>query len=128
MFRSTMLAGICTLMGLASGPVSAQTRESDSLQVAPAAVTQPQSAPAPRQFDRSFAGSDRLGISVAPLSIATREPNAALPAQSLRHRGPGVALMIVGAAGVITGLLLEENIITILGAGTGLVGLYLYLR
>jgi hypothetical protein len=36
--------------------------------------------------------------------------------------------MIVGAAAVVTGLLIDESLITILGAGTGLVGLYLYLR
>jgi hypothetical protein len=36
--------------------------------------------------------------------------------------------MLVGAAGVITGLLIDESIITVAGAGVGLVGLYLYLR
>jgi hypothetical protein len=36
--------------------------------------------------------------------------------------------MIVGAAGVITGLLLDESVVTIAGAGAGLVGLYLYVR
>jgi hypothetical protein len=39
-----------------------------------------------------------------------------------------VALMIVGAAGIVTGLIADEDIITIAGAGVGGVGLYLYLR
>jgi hypothetical protein len=59
---------------------------------------------------------------------AAGDPLAAVRVASLRHRGPGVALMLVGAAGVITGLLIDENVITIAGAGVGLVGLYLYLR
>ena len=36
--------------------------------------------------------------------------------------------MIVGGAGLITGLLLDESIITIAGAGAAGVGLFLYLR
>lgn len=132
MSRTSMLAGLSALTILASGTVNAQARESDSLRLDPAAatLTQPQPAQAPLRLDRTFAGSDRLGISLAPVSApaAILDPAAALPAQSVRHRGPGVALMIVGAAGVITGLLIEESLITILGAGTGLVGLYLYLR
>jgi len=132
MSRTSILAGLSALTILASGTVSAQARESDSLQLAAAAaaLTLTQPAQAPLRLDRTFAGSDRLGISLAPVAVstATRDPAAALPAQSVRHRGPGVALMIVGAAGVITGLLIEESLITILGAGTGLVGLYLYLR
>jgi hypothetical protein len=36
--------------------------------------------------------------------------------------------MVVGAAGVVTGLLVDESIVTIAGAGVGLYGLYLYVR
>ena len=61
-------------------------------------------------------------------AIVTRNALTAAQPTALRHRGPGVALMIVGAAGVITGLLIDESIITVAGAGAGLVGLYLYLR
>jgi hypothetical protein len=43
-------------------------------------------------------------------------------------RGLGETLMIVGAAGIITGLLVNEDIVTIAGAGVGGYGLYLYLR
>jgi hypothetical protein len=48
--------------------------------------------------------------------------------QQSRRRAPGVVLMIVGAAGIITGIVVEEGIITVAGAGIGLYGLYLYLR
>jgi hypothetical protein len=75
-------------------------------------------------------GTTRLGIFQPRVSdaAAARDPLAAMRAASLRHRGPGVALMLVGVAGVVTGLIIDESLITILGAGTGLVGLYLYLR
>jgi hypothetical protein len=43
-------------------------------------------------------------------------------------RKEGVALMIVGAAGIITGLIIHESVVTVLGAVAGGVGLYLYLR
>lgn len=40
----------------------------------------------------------------------------------------GVALMVVGAASIITGLIIDEPVVTIPSAGVGGVGLYLYLR
>jgi hypothetical protein len=75
-------------------------------------------------------GTTRLGISQPPVSDASaaRDPLAAIQAAGRHRRAPGVALMLVGVAGVITGLVIDESLITILGAGTGLVGLYLYLR
>ena len=36
--------------------------------------------------------------------------------------------MIVGAAGIVTGILIGEGLISLLGAGVGLSGLYLHLR
>ena len=36
--------------------------------------------------------------------------------------------MIVGGAAIVTGLLLDEGVITFVGAGVWLYGLYLYLR
>jgi hypothetical protein len=44
------------------------------------------------------------------------------------HHSEAVALMIVGAAGLVTGLIIDEDILTLAGAGVGLVGLYMYLR
>ena len=76
------------------------------------------------------AGNARLGLgtdSSAPRVVGLDATRRSLAA-GLRHRGPGVALMIVGAAGVVTGLLVDESIVTIAGAGVGLYGLYLYVR
>jgi hypothetical protein len=36
--------------------------------------------------------------------------------------------MLVGGAGIITGLLVDESLITIAGAGVAGLGLYFYLR
>jgi hypothetical protein len=51
-----------------------------------------------------------------------------LPVGSGSDRRTGRALMIVGAAGIVTGLIVDESIVTIAGAGVGGYGLYLYLR
>jgi len=154
----SVLAGVCALIALNLGTARAQAPSAGSGQPAPLPragavgarpengpflVTRSSSAPAdrgvwrtagtpsaPLRFDQSLVGSARLGISPPPVSsaIVARDAHSAVQSTSLRHRGPGVALMIVGAAGVITGLLLDESVVTVAGAGVGLVGLYLYLR
>lgn len=142
MSRIPALVSACALLALSSSVVHAQVPR-DSLQ--PAAlvlsgtatrlpdglplVTRASSVPA-ELASGLLVGTTRLGISQSPVSdaAAARDPLAAIRAASLRHRGPGVALMLVGLAGVVTGLIIDESLITILGAGTGLVGLYLYLR
>jgi hypothetical protein len=61
--------------------------------------------------------------------ITSEEP-ALLVNDPYRHgtRHEGVALMIVGVAGIVTGLIIDEPVVTILSAGAGGLGLYLYLR
>jgi len=49
-----------------------------------------------------------------------------VPPQTSRRR-KGEVLMIVGGAGILTGLLVDEEIVTIAGAGVGGFGLYLFL-
>ncbi len=124
-------------MASSSVAARAQASAADSSQrvLAGTPVARPQSelplvapgSPAPPQ---TILGSERLGVSQPSVSrtAATREPLALFRPAGLRHRGPGVALMIVGAAGVVTGLLINESVITVVGAGVGLFGLYLYLR
>ena len=155
MRRVSVLAGVCGLMVLSSGAARAQAPSSQAgpLVIAGAGVTRTpgELSLAPRysvtpsyrasefsngttsaspRSDQALVGSGRLGISPpqAPNASEAPDPLAAMRAASLRHRGPGVALMLVGAAGVITGLLIDESLITVAGAGVGLVGLYLYLR
>ena len=151
-----MLAGVCVLIALSPGAAPAQAPSAHSSQPAPLwgagavaarpenglpLVTRYSSGPADRGLERTagtpsspprldhvLVGSTRLGISPPPVySAIARDALTAVQSTSLRHRGPGVALMIVGAAGVITGLLVDESLITVAGAGAGLVGLYLYL-
>jgi hypothetical protein len=136
MLRIPVLAGICLLTFLNPAALSAQASNPPPLVTRDAGGSEargPGAAPAPpeqHRFDRSLVGSARLGIAPEPVPDAApvRDPLAPVMPASLRHRGPGVALMIVGAAAIVTGLLIDESLITILGAGTGLVGLYLYLR
>lgn len=52
--------------------------------------------------------------------------NAELPKGGQKRTG--AVLMIVGAAGLVTGLIVDEPIVTIAGAGVGGYGLYLYLK
>ena len=134
--KPRILKLICMMLALGSGAARAQSPggipvTSDSgTGLHRSAGLAPATTPAPQGFEQSLVGSDRLGISLPLVSNAplAREPLAPFTPASLRHRGPGVALMIVGAAAIVTGLLVDESLITILGAGTGLVGLYLYLR
>jgi len=53
---------------------------------------------------------------------------AAVAVAAMRARGEGATLMIVGGAGIVTGLLLDESVITFVGAAVWLYGLYVYLR
>lgn len=53
---------------------------------------------------------------------------AAVAVAAMRARGQGATLMIVGGAGIVTGLLLDESVITFVGAAVWLYGLYVYLR
>jgi hypothetical protein len=129
MSRVSLLAGVCALMAMSSGPARAQSSPIPSGQSVPLASAEAIVTASP-QVERTLVGSARLGVSPLPVSNATvvRDELVAVPAAGIRHRGPGVALMIVGAAGVVTGLLINESLITVLGAGVGLVGLYIYVR
>jgi hypothetical protein len=141
MSRVSMLAGVCALLAFGSGTARAQAPSASSLQpprpaLAGAVATLPENgfsartASAPLRLDQSLVGSARLGISPAPVSdaVPARYPFATVASSGIRHRGPGVALMVVGAAGIITGLLIRESVVTVVSAGVGLVGLYIYVR
>lgn len=63
-----------------------------------------------------------------PRSVwAAAEAPAIRPLPARGKRREGAVLMIVGAAGIVTGLLVDESLVTILGAGVAGVGLYVYL-
>ena len=119
MTHRSLLAAVCTLMLLGSGALAAQS-------IAPAAPR----PSAPLRFDHTQVGASQLGSAPTAESniVATRDALAAANQSSRRAHGEGVVLMIVGGASVVTGLLISENVFTILGAAAFLVGLYLYLR
>lgn len=96
----------------------------------PARVAVAQSAPAP------FADAAGSMLSSTAVPLITPAPAAAAYRIALRREfqrasggsRQGRILMIVGAAGIVTGLVVNEGLVTIAGAGVGGYGLYLYLR
>ena len=70
-----------------------------------------------------------LRVQAEGLAEPTARPRPQiLPASSSSDKRTGRALMIVGAAGIVTGIIVDESIVTIAGAGVGGYGLFLYLR
>jgi len=64
-----------------------------------------------------------------PQAVRAAEPAAPAVTMSLQAtRRTGLPLMLVGAAGVIVGLIIDEPVVTIVSAGVWGVGLYLYVR
>ena len=91
--------------------------------IAQAAASQPIS---PSQETLIAAAQLRLPASH---SFGTVHPGGAVMIQWAQgNRRKGEILMIVGAAGIVTGLLVHEDVITIAGAVVGGVGLYFYLQ
>jgi hypothetical protein len=84
-------------------------------------------APAPSS---SMARADVAGIQVKSDANAPLALNSTVAAEGL-HQGEGVALMAVGGAGLIAGLLIGDSAgtaVAIGGLAVGLVGLYEYVR
>ena len=103
---------VALLSGAAVTSLSGQTRESGVI----AGAGQRWQADPRLRLARADVGKE----------IAPRSP--VLVARSRSGTRTGTALMVVGAAGIVTGLVVDESIITIAGAGVGGYGLYLYLR
>jgi hypothetical protein len=111
--RLMLMAGLA-LLALAAAP---------GRLVAQAAASQP------------IAPSQETLVAAAQLRLPTGQPfglerpAGALMTQGARStRRQGEILMIVGAAGIVTGLLVNEDVITIAGAAVGGFGLYRYLQ
>jgi hypothetical protein len=74
-------------------------------------------------------------VAAAQLRLPVRQPlelerltGALITQRADGKKRQGEILMIVGAAGIVTGLIVDEDLITIVGAGVGGFGLYLYLQ
>jgi hypothetical protein len=70
----------------------------------------------------------QLRLPAASLSQVERPAGGLIAQQARASKREGEILMIVGAAGIVTGLLTDEDLITIAGAVVGGVGLYFYLQ
>lgn len=126
MSRARLLAGVGAVLVLSVGSAHAQGPPATPIQPGSTSIAS-SSPPAPMPVaERPFTGSGRLGQSQVITSRMEVSPAAVM--QQQRRRAPGVILMIVGAAGVVLGIVTDEGIITVAGAGVGLYGLYLYLR
>lgn len=117
--RRSVLFIIVTAILLSSGPLLAQV-QSQSL-------AQRRAPLGPMVTELHFAAG--LHPDTTALQFATPGREFLRPVFTSRGgRRQGTVLMIVGGAGILAGLLLDEDIITIAGAGVAGVGLYFYLR
>jgi len=74
------------------------------------------------------AATVRLRAIGNPSLEAERPFGMPVTVKSRRDKRQGEILMIVGAAGILTGILVDESLVTVAGAAVGGVGLYMYLR
>jgi hypothetical protein len=74
-----------------------------------------------------MAGAPATAVAVPDAETREVAPEA-LVAVRRADRHTGVTLMIVGLAGVLTGLIVDESAITVAGAIVGGVGLFMYLH
>ena len=95
------------------------------------AAQRARAGPQPSRFANAAPESlERLAPTPVPLMMHAPAPLALGSVAPATHHGKkeGVVLMLVGAGGLVTGLIVDESVITIAGAGVGGFGLYLYLR
>ncbi|HET9132930.1 MAG TPA: hypothetical protein VFN90_01380 [Gemmatimonadales bacterium] len=106
-----LVAACAALLLLPMAELSAQ---SATLRPRPAGLVQPVTAHRLRMMSTPHS-SHTL---VVPMGAPSRRAN----------RRTGTSLMLVGLAGILTGLIVDEPVITIAGAGVGGLGLYYYVR
>jgi hypothetical protein len=111
--RHMLMAGLA-LIGFAALPGKTVAQAAGAVAIAPSPETLRAAAPL-----RLTAGQP-----LEPLRSAGERMTQA----SRGNRRQGEILMIVGAAGIVTGLLVDEDLVTIAGAAVGGFGLYLYLQ
>jgi hypothetical protein len=115
-----------TAVGLAvacMSPLAAQapaTLTTPSPRLAATMASSMATTPAPVGLHRS--------ASVTSLAHTSLDDATGVSTLAARRRGEGEVLMIVGAAGIVTGMLIDEGLISFAGAAIGLYGLYLHLR
>ena len=111
--RLVMTAGLA-LLGLTAVPRNAAAQAADVGLIAPGPET--------------LSAAARLRFSTPEPAGLVAPAGERMTQGSRGNRREGEILMIVGAAGIVTGLLVDEDLITIAGAGVAGFGLYLYLE
>ncbi len=111
--RLMLMAGLA-LFGLAAVPDSAVAQAAGAMTIAPSAAT--------------LNAAAQLRLPAASPWGLVPHAGELMTQQISGNRRQGEILMIVGAAGIVTGLLVGEDLVTIAGAGVGGFGLYLYLK
>lgn len=110
--KLSLMIGLA-LLALATVPVGLMAQTATSQLIAPSQTTLVTAAqlrlPATQPLERE-------------------RPAGARIAKAGGNRRQGEILMVVGVAGIVTGLLAHEDLITIAGAGVGGFGLYRYLQ
>lgn len=109
-----MLAAGFALLALATAPGRLGAQAAGSPPITPSDETLDAAAHLRLPSSQAFGGERPGGDLLRPTSRGKRRQ--------------GEILMIVGAAGIVTGLLVDEGLITIAGAAVGGYGLYLYLE
>jgi hypothetical protein len=111
--KLALVAGLATI-SFAALPSRASAQTAESRPIAPS--------------HEVLLASARLRSRPADLVGIDPSARALVPQQATGNKRQGEILMLVGAAGIVTGLLVDEDIVTIAGAGVGGFGLYLYLQ
>lgn len=123
--RQLMMIGLTLAAATAMTSSLAAQSEAAVLEPAVAGPVAPDAQPRGLRFDAAN-GAATARLAPEPLPESNRSIN--WMASNHSTRSEGTALMIVGAAGIILGLVIDEPIVTVAGAVTGGIGLYLYLR
>jgi hypothetical protein len=99
-----------------------------ALAIAPGRLVAQAAASQTITTQQTMIAAAQLRLSAVRPSRLERPSGALMTQRAQGNRRQGSILMIVGAAGIVTGLIADENLITIAGAGVGGFGLYQYLQ
>ena len=109
-----VLTASLAFLGFAAMPSHAVAQAAAPVAIAPSSET--------------LSAAAHLRLSAIPPSALVPPAGGRMPQLSRGNRRQGEILMIVGAAGIVTGLLVDESLVTIAGVAVGGFGLYLYLQ
>jgi len=128
-----VFAGAVALPSGASAEWGARVDLGDTIS-APSAATNPLPVPAPDPAAVAAISPLTVGLGIGSVDFVRWTPTSpvvAFPPQDRVRAGPNIAMMAVGGAALVTGLIIGGDggyVIAAGGAVIGLIGLYRYLR